>query len=120
MFKPALLLAGYLLTGCTHSGDNGVYPDNRAETGPSLVQVIITFHQPPAADVQQLTTAIAVACRCAPVFIRQFDRYALIYEVELPPNQLFASFAEHLLSSGITPRVLAVDEDVRMKHQYQH
>jgi hypothetical protein len=83
----------------------------------SPVRAIVYFSQLPTADNKQLVAVISQACRCQPVFVRQFGGNALIYEIILSPKQNFALFEEELLASGMPLGVQSVEQDVLMQHQ---
>lgn len=83
----------------------------------SSIRAIIYFSQLPATDDKQLVAAISQACRCQPVFFRQFNSNAKIYEISLPQDSNFALFEKALLESGKSFGIQAVEQDVLMQHQ---
>ena len=117
MSNLALLLVGCLLAGCAHATKDAPPTEGRAVITQPPIRVIIYFSQSPAADGKQLAAVISEACRCHPVFFRQYSGNALIYEIGLPQNHTFASFEKALLAGGMTLGVQAVEQDILMQHQ---
>lgn len=82
----------------------------------SPIRVIIYFAQA-ATSSPALDAVIADACRCQPIFLRQYNDNALIYQVTLPPADTFASFEKALLTAGIPFGIQIVEQDRVMQHQ---
>ena len=80
------------------------------------LRVIISFERPTANNTQ-LTAAIAEACHCQPVFVRQFLANAVIYEVTLPSDLPYAGFERTLLDKGGALGARSVEQDRIMQHQ---
>lgn len=116
MNKLALSLIGCLLVGCAHATKDAPSTEGRAVTTPPI-RVIIYFFQSPAAERKPLTAVISAACRCHPVFFRQYGSNALIYEIALPQNHTYASFEKALLAGGTSLGIQAVEQDALMQHQ---
>lgn len=120
-FKQLTLLAVILfvvtLNGCAHAAKNTSPTEGRATTVQPPIRVIIYFSHSPAADGKQLAAVISEACRCHPVFFRQYGDNALIYEIELQQNQPFAAFEKALLAGGKSLGIQAVEQDVLMQPQ---
>lgn len=81
------------------------------------VRVIIYFNRAPVVDDRQLVVAISEACRCHPVFFRQYGSNAMIYEINLSPNHTFASFEKALRAGSMSQGIQAVEQDVLLRHQ---
>lgn len=113
----ALSLIVCLLVGCAHANKDEPLTEGRAVTMQPPIRVIIYLSQSPAADGKQLATVISEACRCHPVFFRQYNSNALIYEIGLPQNHTFASFEKALRAGGAPLGIQAVEQDVLMQHQ---
>lgn len=118
MNKLALSLIGCLLIGCAHATKDALPSQGHAVTTQPSVRAIIHFSSSPAADSKQLASVISEACRCHPVFFRQFGTNALIYEISLPGNHSFASFAKTLQAGGVSLGIQAVEQDKLMRHQH--
>lgn len=80
------------------------------------VRAIIHF-QRPTPDTPELSTAIAAACHCQPVFFRRYLGDALIYRIVLPSETSFAAFAEILMRDAERLGIRAVEQDSIMQHQ---
>jgi len=98
----------FLLSGCSHPGSN----TSSAELPASGVhtRAIIYFRQP-ASDNPQLSAAISDACRCQPAFFRSYPGEALIYEITLPSDYMFADFQKALLMHTDELGIKSVEEE---------
>jgi hypothetical protein len=115
----SLLLSA--LAGCTQHPQQTVDPKSYApvEQGSAMqrsTRAIIHF-QRPTSDNPALSTAIAAACHCQPVFFRSYPGDALIYGITLPPGSGFAEFAETLMRDAEKLGIRAVEQDSIMQHQ---
>lgn len=109
-----LVLLTYSLVGCA------VPVSPQAKEPPpsggvrSVIQTqaraIISF-QRPTVNSSQLAEAIAEACHCQPVFIRQYRDNALIYGVALPQDQSFADFEKLLRLKAAPFGIKAIEQD---------
>lgn len=117
----AILLAGYLLTGCVQAGKNSSETIKLADTGAAsmktLSRAIIYFSRLPPADDKQLNDTISQACQCEPVLIRRYSSNAMIYEISLPQHIDFKDFEKSLLATGKSHGVQSVEQDALMHHQ---
>lgn len=77
----------------------------------------IIYFQRPTADSKQLSASISKACRCQPVFFRQYRDEALIYELVLPQGYTFSSFEKTLMQNAAQLGIKAVEQDRIMQHQ---
>ncbi len=118
MNKLAFSLIGCLLIGCAHATKDALPSEGHAGTTQPSVRAIIHFSHSPAADSQQLLSVISEACRCHPVFFRQFGNNALIYQISLPENHSFTSFEKALRANGTSLGIQAVEQDKLMRHQH--
>lgn len=118
MNKLALSLIGCLLVGCAHATRDEPPTEERAVTMQPPIRAIIYFSHAPAADGKQLSSVISEVCRCHPVFLRQYNSNALIYEISLPQSRTFASFEKALLAGGVPLGIQAVEQDALMQHQH--
>jgi hypothetical protein len=73
-------------------------------------RAIITF-QRPTVNSSQLSEAIAAACHCQPVFIRQYRENALMYGVVLPQDHSFSVFEKLLRLSAASLGIKAIEQD---------
>lgn len=78
---------------------------------------IILYFQHPTSENKQLSSAIADACSCQPVFIRSYSGDALIYEIELPQGQTFATFEKSLMRHSGELGIKLIEQDCIMQHQ---
>lgn len=115
--KLVLSLIGCVLAGCAYAAKETMPAEGHADTTQPPIRVIIYFSQPPAADSKQLAGAISEACRCHPVFLRQYNNHALIYAISLPQNHTFASFEKALRAGSLSREIQAVEQDLPMRHQ---
>ena len=118
--QPALLasiLLAVTLNGCAHAAKDAPPTKGRAAAVQPPMRVIIYFSRSHAADSKQLAAVISEACRCRPVFFRQYGDNALIYELGLPQNNTFSSFEKALLVGGKSLGIQAVEQDALMQHQ---
>lgn len=115
-----LLLLGSLLIGCaipTKLAHSNAIPPNEGHNTMQLPIRAIIYFQRPTADSKQLSAAISKACRCQPVFFRQYRDEALIYELALPQGQTFVSFEKSLMQNAVQLGIKAVEQDRIMQHQ---
>lgn len=73
-------------------------------------RAIISF-QRPTVNSSQLSEAIAEACHCQPVFMRQYRDNALMYGVALPQDQSFAAFEKLLRLKAAPLGIKAIEQD---------
>lgn len=116
----SLLLSA--LAGCAQGPQQTVtVPESYApvEQGSAMqrsTRAIIHF-QRPTSDNPALSTAIAAACHCQPVFFRSYLDDALIYEIALPPGHSFAAFAEAMMQNADKLGIRTVEQDRILQHQ---
>ncbi len=113
----AAILLAVTLNGCAHAAKDASPAEERAATAQPPMRVIVYFSRTPAADSKQLAAVISEACRCHPVFFRQYSDNALIYELGLPQNNTFAAFEKAMLSGGVSLGIRAVEQDLLMQPQ---
>lgn len=90
---------------------------NAAKTEPTAMRVIVYLKQPAARGRQQLTAAIAEACKCQPIFVRLHASDAVIYQIYLAPGQTFSSFASALLPGDASLGIKLVEQDRLKQNQ---
>jgi len=78
------------------------------------IRIIIYFRQP-TTDSSQLASAVAEACRCKPVFFRQYRDNALIYMIGLPQDISYAFFENTLLKNAAGLGIKSIEQD-RVEH----
>ena len=61
------------------------------------MRVIVFVERASPANNQLLTAAIAEACKCQAIFVRNFSSNAFVYQVDLAPGQTFSSLKSALL-----------------------
>lgn len=89
----------------------------RAAAAQRPIRVIVVVEQAAADTRLQLTPAIAQACQCQPVFVRLYNSNAVIFQIDLAPEQTFSSFERALLQSDVSPGIRAVEQDKLMQPQ---
>jgi len=73
---------------------------------------IVIYFQQPTTDSSQLAAAVAEACRCKPVFFRQYRDNALIYIIGLPQDISYTVFENALLQNAAKLGIKSVEQEV--------
>jgi hypothetical protein len=115
----ALSLLAYSLACCAlpvspPSKDNAPGAVRSAKQPPARALI---FFQHPVLDSSELSGVIAEACRCQPVFFRQYRDNALIYIIALPQGQPFADFEKTLLQKAARFGIKSIEQDT-IEHHY--
>ena len=97
-----------LMLGCAHSS-----AQQTADAIPLVkVRVILTFNfTPPQDGDAQLNALLSATCHCQPLYIRPYLNNASIYQITLPDEQSFASFASEMMARGATQGICGVEQD---------
>jgi hypothetical protein len=82
------------------------------QSSPAQTVRIVIYFQHSTTDSSQLAAAVAEACRCKPVFFRQYRVNALIYVIGLAQDISYAAFENALLQNAAKLGIRSVEQDV--------
>lgn len=67
-----------------------------APAQPSSLKVIIFLEQKAPEDKQKLTAAVSQACQCEAIFSRMYSSNAVVYQINLAPEESLSTFKSNL------------------------
>lgn len=117
MNNRAIILTACLLAGCAQADFNDLPEAGAENSGQSPQRVIINFSKTPLPDEMEIDAVVARACKCLPVFVRQYRDDALIYSISLPLGLDFIGFKRELVASGVALNIFSVERDTQMRPQ---
>ena len=90
---------------------------NNAEIKPTrsiasrpAMRIVITFDMAPPDNKQKLTSAIATACKCEPIFVRLYSTSSIIYQINPASDETFTSFENSLRKGDLSPGIKSITQ----------